>query len=163
MPNDKEILHRAPSPSSITPTVVILLAIILTVLLVGLGERAIYDLNRNLNQFYTPNITQEHPQYGDYKVTRLYFIMALAIPFLLAAVFLYLKLGLKKKGGFRILSIVYLIPAFWFLVHLLIEVCQYLFYKSVSLGIYVVGGVMAAVLTAVIIVIVKRALQKAEA
>jgi len=41
-------------------------------------------------------------------------------------------------------------------------VSQYLFYKSTSLGIYVVGGTLAATLTGIIIVILKKALQKAE-
>ncbi len=178
--NQNDILQYAPAnaPSPREKRrgrgVSILLAIFLFVSLVSFGEKLIFDLNKNINPHTCPiysssygydyNYVEKESMdedarlelCGTYKITRLFIILAIVLPVLLGAFFLFIKYGFQSEGKHMPLAVAYFAFSSWLLGHLIIETAHFLVRGFDSLWIYVLFLVEIAILTALVFVIQKR-------
>src|SRR3989344_7290440 len=159
------------SPKKRGKGVSFVLATFLFLTLVALGERIIYDLNRTVNSYTCPGY---YPQYdysysngqpkeisdderqeqcSNYKITRLFLILALVVPVLIVGVALYVRFGMHGAGNHAPLAWSYFAFSFWMFGHLFVETAHFLIQQYTTLGIYVVLGVAAVLLTLLIWVV----------
>lgn len=146
--------------------------IILTVVLIILGEVFLNDLNRWIN----PDYLQYYPSYetktsllpptktydkGDYEAYRLGVHAAFIIPVFLAAFLLYFLMYYKKERTHKsIVALPYFIFALWMTLHLVLETFYFLIEQYKTAGVYVVLIVLAALLTWLVIFIQKKIHEK---
>ncbi len=148
-----------------------ILAVFLFVTLVALGERVIFDLNRNVNSYtcpgYYPSYNYDYPvsdqkqisdderkeQCSNYKITRLFLILALVVPVLIIGVALYVRFGMHGAGNHAPLAWAYFAFSFWMFGHLFVETAHFLIQQYTTLGIYLVLGVAVGLLTLLIWVV----------
>lgn len=177
-----DVLHNAPVRQSRSSEgrrgrgVAIILGIFLFVGLVALGERAVYDLNRTVNSYTCSNSSvstsyynnydygsgsnsalrtgdQKLEQCSNYKMTRLFIILAIVVPVLIGGAVLYLKFGFHHGGLYVPLAWSFIGFAFWMFGHLVIETIHFLVAQYSSAGIYVVLLVIVAVPAGLIFVV----------
>lgn len=152
MPN---MLPQQPMPVALprsrhVSVISILLTIVLTIVVIILGERILYDINRALN-----------PLYGeggkDYQTYRLLLHTAIIVPiFLLSFLFYYFLKFKRQSSPYQIISWAYLIFAFVMVMHLLGELGLYMIRHYQTFGVYLVLGILVAVFTTLIIIIQKK-------
>lgn len=150
-----------------------ILAVFLFLTLVALGERIIYDLNKNVNEYicpgYLPSYSYDYnyrggeqkqisdderqQQCSNYKITRLFLILALVVPVLIIGVALYVRFGMHGAGKHAPLAWSYFSFSFWMFGHLFVETAHFLIQQYTTLGIYVVLGVAVVLLTLLIWVV----------
>ena len=150
-----------------------ILALFLFVTLVALGERLIYDLNRAVNSHTCPAYSGYQPDYynrgssavsdyarleqcGQYKITRLFLILALVVPILIGGFALYMRFGFQGTGQYVPLAWSYFAFSFWMFGHLFVETADFLIQQHTTFGIYVVLAVSIALLTLLIWVVQRQ-------
>ncbi|MFA6098753.1 MAG: hypothetical protein WCV50_03185 [Patescibacteria group bacterium] len=154
----------------------VLFVIILTIVLIILGERFIFDLNQWFNPAYS-QYSGGYPVYsdsyypttpssanydqGDYEMYRLLIHTAFAIPILLAGFLLYFWLYYRKiESPNKIIAWPYFIFSIWMTLHLVVEAFYFLIEQYEKLGIYIVLIVLVGLLTWLVLFIQKRWHQK---
>lgn len=166
----------------------VLLTIVLTIVLIILGERILYDINRYFNPAYDrfglapQGLMQEliptanaktisadgtfiEPTYStkDYETYRLLLHTAIIIPiFLLSFLFYYFLRFKRRSSPYQIISWAYLFFAFWMMIHLLGELGIYMISHYKTAGVYFVLGILIAMFTTLIILIQKRLHSRSE-
>ncbi len=156
----------------------VLFVVILTIVLVILGERFMADLNQWLNPAYDQyggssagywedqSYLQGTPMpksydRADYEIYRLLIHTAFVIPVLLAAFLLYFWLYYKNPGHpKRLIAWPYFIFSVWMVLHLIIEAFVYLIKQYEKLGIYIVLLLLVGVLTWLVLFLQKKYHQK---
>ncbi len=153
----------------------ILFVVILTIVLIILGERFLFDLNRWFNPAYdqygyhsyiyssTPEKVLQYPNrtqtftLQDYEARRLAIHGAFVIPVLLAGFLLYFWLNFRKEKSTKyIIAWPYFIFSIWMVIHLVIEALYFLIKQYKAAGLYVVLIILAGLLTWLIIFAEKR-------
>lgn len=164
-----------PAPPPKRPSVswvAVLFVIFLTIVLIVIGERFLFDLNRWLNPAYSQYggysrlYSNDYEQYvsptkvynrESYELYQLLIHTGFVIPVLLAAFLLYFLLHYKKdKNPKRIIAWPYFIFSVWVLLHLVIETFYFLIKEYETLGLYVVLIVLAVLLTWLILFVQRR-------
>jgi hypothetical protein len=113
----------------------LLLAIVLTVSLFILGNKAISDVEK-----YFENEVS----------TKLIVDALIVLPFLLIAFALHFSIG-ERSAKYLILSRPYYMVAAWLLIRLMIEVSIYILDKDSAYGVYIVLIMVVAVLTGMVV------------
>jgi len=172
----------APSPKKKIKVswMTVVFIIILTIVLIILGEIFLNDLNRWINPAYgqygssrystglfNPTVAQMPTKTydkGDYEAYRLGIHAAFIIPVFLAAFLLYFLMYYKKERTHKsIVALPYFIFALWMTLHLVLETFYFLIEQYKTAGVYVVLIVLAALLTWLVIFIQKKIHEKKEA
>lgn len=161
-----------------------ILAILLAVVMIILGERIMFDLNRSLNPVvsssgstttsattfdYAAGIEYEasalssqrigYPttQQTEYKLYRMLIHSAFIIPVFLLVFVVYFKLWHKNDDSpFKVVLVGYLVFAFWMILRLIFEVGGYVLEKFANVGVYVVLIFLAAIFTWLMILLQKK-------
>jgi len=170
----ENILPQTPAPpkkmskKAKVSWVAVLLVIILTMVLVGFGERLMFDLNRWFNPAYSQyggratissiyEATQTTYDLESYELYRLGIHTAFAIPVLLATFLVYYIVNYKKPWSPRRLIVwPYFIFAIWMIIHLVFETFYFLIRQYETLGIYVVLILLIALFTWLALFIQKK-------
>ncbi|MDD5342216.1 MAG: hypothetical protein PHH01_03115 [Patescibacteria group bacterium] len=158
-----------------TAPLAIVLIIILTVVLILLGERVFSDLNKAFNPEYggcrlssyhpavlyesaTPIYQSVNCQTADYRTNEIMLHSAFAIPILLGAIILYFFTHLRTTGQpyYRGLTWSGVVFAFWLLVHVVIELAAFLVVQQKTLGVYLVFIFLIIILTGLIVFLQRR-------
>lgn len=159
----------------------IILTIILSIVLITLGERIIFDLNKSLNPYvektqpanyrsgysnllkmessalsnqaiYYPQI--ESANYLKYKVL---IYAGFIVPIFLLTFLFYYLFNIKKRGSnLRVVSYGYLIFSLWMIIHLIINLAQLAFQEFPQLALYLILIFFAAVFTVLAVFIQKK-------
>lgn len=194
----QNILPKTPPISAAAPerpkhkisAIGIILVIFLFIVLILLGERIIFDLNRVANPVVktsvsSSNLPYESHNYSSYSYersglsnTKVYYkqadkseyIMykllihgAFIIPiFLLVFLFYYLYNIKQVNPHLKFVLYSYFCFAFWMMLHLLGEVGRYIIEEFENAAIYIILGVLALILTPLAIFIQKKVNQHAE-
>lgn len=166
----------------------VILAIILAIVLILLGERIIFDLNRVANpviektqvstsrvyprasgftyersalsktQIAYPAVKRE--QYVIYKII---IHATFIIPIFLLTFLLYYHFNIKRKDShWRVVMWAYVFFAIWMILHLLGETAQFVIEKYENAAIYIILGVFAIVFTLLAVFIQKKVAEKHE-
>ncbi|MFA5135154.1 MAG: hypothetical protein WC505_05235 [Patescibacteria group bacterium] len=154
--------------------VAVLLVIILVLVLIGLGERFMFDLNRWFNpacsqfcdySYRTTSLVQSSTTYDreSYELYRLLIHTAFVIPVLLGAFLLYFVQHFKKSWSpKRLVLWPYLIFSLWMTLHLVFETFYFLIKQYKTLGIYIVLVLLVGLLTWLALFIQKKYHEKHE-
>jgi ABC-type xylose transport system permease subunit len=144
----------------------IVFIVILTIVLIVLGERFLVDLNRWFNPTYTSGssyylpVTQRYNE-GSYESYRLFIHAAFIIPVFLAAFLLFFWLYYKKERTHKsIIAWPYFIFAIWMTLHLVIEAFIFLISQYKEAGFYIVMIILAALLTWLVLFVQRRLHEK---
>lgn len=157
----------------------VLMVIVLSVILIILGEFFLRDINRWFNPaydqygggYYTTSSYKSVPaasklsvksyDQGDYETFRILLHSAVVVPIVLAAFLLYFILFYKKEGGpKKIIVWPYFLFALWMFLHLIIEFLYFLVEQYETLGLYIVLIILAGILTWLVIFLQKKFYQK---
>lgn len=172
----ENILPQTPAPprkmskKAKASWVAVLLVIILTMVLVGLGERLMFDLNRWFNPAYSQYGGRAYTTSSIYDATegrvydqeayelyRLGIHTAFAIPVLLATFLVYYIVNYKKPWSPKRLVVwPYFIFAIWMMIHLVFETFYFLIRQYQTLGIYVVLILLVVLFTWLALFIQKK-------
>ncbi len=159
----------------------VILTIILAVVLVTLGERILFDLNKSLNPYVQKNqpVAPRYGSAGGYEMERsalsqqvIYYptaesdkylgskvliSAAFIIPiFLLTFLFYYIFNIKKKESNLRVVSYGYLIFSLWMVLHLIINLVQLAYRQFPQVALYLILIFFAAVFTVLAIFIQKK-------
>ena len=162
----------------------VFLTIILAVVLVVLGERIIFDLNKSFNP-YIEKVSQgslSSPSYSlDYTLKRemnalssytvyyksnnsdKYFAAkvliqaAFIIPIFLLFFLLYYFVNIKNRNSnFRVVSYAYLVFAIWMIIHLVVNLIRLAYRQFPQAALYIILIVLAVIFTSLAIFIQKK-------
>ncbi len=165
--------------------VAVVLGIMLAIVLIILGERALFDLNRSfnplavtederqelrrtdlsaLNQLSTDEsaVTSQRVYYGraqtnQYKLNRMLVHSAFVIPVFLLMFVIYFYIWYKKEDSpLKVVVVGYLVFAFWMMLHLLSEVGVFVLEEYKNIGVYLVLLFLAAIFTMLMVVLQHR-------
>ncbi len=170
--------------------VAIILAIILAISLILLGERIIFDLNRVANpiveqtakadsDYYGSSVFSQrsmvyeksalsdvrvyYPQEkkGDYLLYKTLIHGAFIIPAFLLTFILYYFVFLKTEGSkYKVLAGGYMAFAFWMILRLLIETAHFIIVQYKSAAVYIILVALVLIFTGLIVVIQKKLHQR---
>lgn len=161
----------------------VIFTIILAIVIILLGERIIFDLNKVANPIvseYTygtsgnsyglssersglsnSRIYYPTDQRADYLMYKLLIHSAFIIPiFLLTFLFYYMFNVKKRQPNLFVVMYGYLVFAFWMLFHLLIEIMVVINYQFPNSSIYIILGILAILFTALTIFMQKKVINK---
>ncbi len=165
----------------------VFLAILLAIVMILLGERVIFDLNRTINPVVVESAetttSSSRSTYGsyssdrsplastrvyypkdqdtDYKMYKLIIHASFIIPAFLLVFVLYFWIWHKKEDSVhKVVLFGYIIFAFWMMLHLLIEAAGYVLEEFKNFGVYVILIFLAAIFTFLAMLIQKRVNQK---
>ncbi len=143
----------------------VFLTIILTIALILLGERILFDLNKAVNpliesstqtvQNYRTSysnkyvsersplsqtvIRYEKEKKGEYVLYKMLIHSAFVIPIFLLMIFFYFRFNLRDKfSDLRVVMWGYVIFSFWMILHLLGEIGKYVFEQYKNAAVYIV-------------------------
>lgn len=166
----------------------VLLTIILAVVIIILGERIMFDLNRVANplvestmsrggsaDFYvqsTSGLAMEksslsgtsiyypRAQSGEYKMYKLLIHGAFVLPIFLLMFLLYYWLNLKKRNeNWFVVVWGYMAASMWLLLHLIGEVGKYVIDQYKNAAVYIILIFLALVLTSLAVFIQKKKIE----
>jgi len=162
-----------------------LLTVILAVVIIILGERIMFDLNRAANpmiestisrgmsaDYYMrstddliieksnlsgTNIYYPRKQSSEYKMYKLLIHSAFVLPIFLLMFLLYYWLNLKKRNeNWFVVVWGYMAASIWFLLHLIGEVGKYVVNQYKNAAIYIILVFLALILTTLAVFIQKK-------
>ncbi len=158
-----------------TQPLAVVLIIILTIILIFLGEKVFADLNKSFNPdynlcrsgSYSPAMMFESAarvyetsrcDTQNYRSFELMLHSAFAVPVLLGAMILYFFTHLRRQSLFyyRGLAWAYVIFALWLLFRLVIELGAFIVIREKTWGVYVVFIILIVVLTGIILFMQKN-------
>lgn len=168
----------------------VIFTIVLAIVLILLGERIIFDLNKVANPVveksytttrnynYLPSATYGlsseksglssstvyYPteKKGEYFTYKLLIHAAFIIPiFLLTFLFYYLFSVKKMYSHFQVVMYGYLAFAFWMLLHLLVDLIRFIMEEFANSAIYIILVIMVVIFTALAVFIQKKVVAKA--
>ena len=163
----------------------VLLTVILAVVIIILGERIMFDLNRAANpmiestisrgmsaDYYMrstddliieksnlsgTNIYYPRKQSSEYKMYKLLIHSAFVLPIFLLMFLLYYWLNLKKRNeNWFVVVWGYMAASIWFLLHLIGEVGKYVVNQYKNAAIYIILVFLALILTTLAVFIQKK-------
>jgi hypothetical protein len=159
----------------------VILTIILAIVLVTLGERILFDLNKTLNPLvekvqqgtdynsYGGGLTMERsalsnqiiyyqPQKSDqYLNYKILINASFIIPIFLLTFLLYYFFNVKKRGSnLRVVSYGYLIFSLWMVLHLVISLVQLAYREFPQMALYLILIFFAAIFTVLAVFIQKK-------
>jgi len=163
----------------------VLLTVILAVVIIILGERIMFDLNRAANpmiestisrgmsaDYYMrstddliieksnlsgTNIYYPRKQSSEYKMYKLLIHSAFVLPIFLLMFLLYYWLNLKKRNeNWFVVVWGYMAASIWFLLHLIGEVGKYVVDQYKNAAIYIILVFLALILTTLAVFIQKK-------
>ncbi len=106
-----------------------------------------------------PGVSVYYPtkEKGKYLTYKLLIHAAFIIPvFLLVFLFYYLVKIREQKEGWRVVVYAYMVFAFWMIAHLLGEAVKYISYQYKNAAIYIVLGLLVAIITPLAIFLQKK-------
>jgi hypothetical protein len=157
-----------------------ILTLLLAIVLIILGERAIFDLNRSFNPHVidsptvspysygggyevessalsTADVYYAHGERSDYKLYRMLIHAAFVIPAFLLVFVLYFWIWHRKTDNpFKVVVFGYLVFGFWMMLHLLFEIAGFVLEEYQNIGIYLVLVFLAALFTWLMVVLQHR-------
>ena len=158
-----------------TQPLAIVLIIILTIILIFLGERIFADINKSVNpEFgdcrnsnYSPSAMFESASRvyqskvcdtESYRLNELMLHSAFAVPMLLGAIILYFFTHLRRKAltYYQGLTWAYIIFAIWLLLRVVIELSAFIVITEKTWGIYIVFLLLIVILTGIILFLQKN-------
>lgn len=173
LPQKSFVAQRLQKPKH-TTGMSIFLAIILTCVLVSLGEYILFDLNRTVNPAYDVCGRYSRPRYistkpipeglsqytaDDCKNFALLIHAAFIIPMFLIAFLVYFFFYYRKpESKYKVLAWPYFIMAVILIFHLLIETGVRFIGKKIA--VYLVLGLVAVILTGLVILLQKKFSEK---
>ncbi len=182
----ENILPQTPEPTSSLPKskisiLGIILTIILSIVLITLGERIIFDLNKGLNPYVEKtqtvnyrsgsgnlmktersalsNQTIYYPQAesANYLKFKVLIYAGFIVPiFLITFLFYYLFNIKRKDSNLRVVSYGYLIFSLWMIIHLVIKLAQLAFQEFPQIALYLILIFFAAIFTVLAVFIQKK-------
>ena len=161
----------------------IIFTIVLAIVIILLGERVIFDLNRVANPIVSESsygvssyksgysyersgLSQSRIYYpttqkADYLMYKLLIHSAFIIPIFLLTFLLYYMFNVKKRQpNWFVVMYGYLVFAFWMLFHLLIELMIVINYQFPNSAIYIILGILAVIFTALTVFMQKKVIHK---
>lgn len=154
---------QAPHSKSKHSGLSILFMLLLTGVLIILSEKILFDVNKAFNPSDQTRCLTSYSQkcastssQDKYEANRLLIHALVTLPILLGAVLLYLLYERKTMSGGHIASWAYFASAFWLCIRLLGEMMYFLIQKYESLGLYVVLGFFATILTWLVVMLQRR-------
>lgn len=165
--------------------IAVLLAVILTITLVLLGERIIFDLNRVANPVVqnadttstfstyrsgyisegtavsTARVYYPQDKKPEYLLYKLLIHSAFIIPVFLLTFILYYYVYLKSENSkYKVLAGGYMVFSFWMMIRLLFEVGHYIVVQYKSAAIYIILVALALIFTGLIVIVQKKFAQR---
>ena len=164
----------------------VILCFVLLIVLILFGERVIFDLNRVANPIIVESVgssasyskysyqTYSYERSGlssqriyykkdeqsKYRIYKLLIHSAFIIPiFLLIFLFYYLFHLKQANPNTRIVLYAYIGAAFWMMLHLLIETAAYVIDRFENAAVYIILGILIAIITPLAIFIQKKVSQ----
>jgi hypothetical protein len=161
----------------------IIFTIVLAIVIILLGERIIFDLNKVANPIvseyssgvsnYKSGLSYERSglsqsriyyptgQKADYLMYKLLIHSAFIIPIFLLTFLLYYMFNIKKRQpNWFVAMYGYLVFAFWMLFHLLIELMIVINYQFPNSAIYIILGILAVIFTSLTVFMQKKVINK---
>ncbi|MBU2229077.1 MAG: hypothetical protein ABIF80_04140 [Patescibacteria group bacterium] len=161
----------------------IIFTIILAIVIILLGERVIFDLNKVANPIvsstdgssykFASGLSSEksglsnsaiyYPtsQRADYLMYKLLIHSAFIIPIFLLTFLLYYMFNVKKRQpNWFVAMYGYLVFAFWMLFHLLIEIMVVINYQFPNSAIYIILGILAVIFTSLTVFMQKKVVHR---
>lgn len=165
----------------------VIITIILAIVLVVLGERILFDLNRvanpaikstsATNDYYGSNYRSglasersglsnavvyfEQQDKGKYMAYKTIIHAAVIIPIFLLMFLLYYLINIKgTQEEMKIVMWGYMVFAIWMMLHLIINIIRYVSEEYKNAAIYIILGVLVLVLTPLAIFIQKKVSEK---
>ena len=169
----------------------VILTIILAIVIILLGERIMFDLNKaanpviestvsssiNKGDYYVQSVSGlsmersslsgtavYYPQAktGEYKLYKLLIHSAFVLPIFLLMFLLYYWLDMKKRNPYwQVVIWGYLIASIWLLLHLIGEAGKYVVDQYKNAAIYIILVFLAIVLTSLAVFIQKKKMENA--
>lgn len=163
-----------------------ILVIFLSIVMILFGERVIFDLNRSLNPIVVEQATSStssnkttlsnttslgsertflsstkvyYPkeESSEYRMYKMLIHAAFIIPAFLLVFVLYFWIWHKKEDNiYKIVTLGYLVFAFWMMLHLLLSVSSFVLQEYKNVGVYIVLIFLAAIFTSLAIFIQKK-------
>jgi hypothetical protein len=164
----------------------VVFTIIMAIVIILLGERIIFDLNKAANpivseyssgasgsNYYGAGLSYEksglsqariyYPtnQKADYIMYKLLIHSAFIIPVFLLTFLMYYMFNVKKRQpNWFVVTYGYMVFAFWMLFHLLIELMVVISYQFPNSAIYIILGVLVVVFTSLTVFMQKKVVNK---
>lgn len=164
----------------------VVFTIIMGIVIILLGERIIFDLNRVANpivsdystnssgtNYYNAGLSYERSglsqakiyyptnQKADYIMYKLLIHSAFIIPVFLLTFLMYYTFNVKKRQpNWFVVTYGYMFFAFWMLFHLLIEIMVVISYQFPNSAIYIILGVLVVVFTSLTVFMQKKVVNK---
>jgi len=163
-----------------------MLGMLLSIVLIILGERVIFDLNTALNPHAISEseqadmsgsdmmlgsssltsersaVSRERVYYprenkSDYRLTRMLIHAAFVIPVFLFLFVVYFWIWYRKEDSpLKIVVVGYLVFAFWMMIHLVFEVGSFVLDEYKNIGVYLVLLFLAAIFTMLMVILQRR-------
>jgi len=182
----ENILPQTPQPTSQLPKskisiVGIILTIILSIVLITLGERIIFDLNKALNPYVEKTQSVNHRYgYGSLMETERSFLSkqtiyypwvesanylkykvlinaGFIVPIFLITFLFYYLFNIKGKvSHLRVVSYGYLVFSLWMIIHLVINLAQLALQEFPQLALYLILIFFATIFTVLAVFIQKK-------
>jgi hypothetical protein len=163
----------------------VFLTIILAVILVVLGERVIFDLNKSFNPYvekvnsgmgssgynsasYGPLLSENNAlsrdivyykssQSDQYFASKVLIQSSFIIPIFILFFLLYYFVNIKnKESNLRVVSYAYLVFAIWMIIHLVINLIRLAYRQFPQAALYIVLLLLAVVFTSLAVFIQKK-------
>jgi hypothetical protein len=161
----------------------VVLTIILAVVIILLGERIMFDLNRVANPLIESTVSQTATYGGyetsylasekstlsstriyyprdkteDYRLYKLLIHAAFVLPAFLLMFLLYYWVNLKKRNpNYYVVTWAYMVGAIWILLHLIGEAGRYVIDAYKNAAIYIILVFLAVVLTSLAVFLQKK-------
>ncbi|MFA6271865.1 MAG: hypothetical protein WC693_02005 [Patescibacteria group bacterium] len=164
----------------------VVFTIIMAIVIILLGERIIFDLNKAANpivseyssgttgtNYYNASLSYERSglsqakiyypttQKADYIMYKLLIHSAFIIPVFLLTFLMYYMFNVKKRQpNWFVVTYGYMVFAFWMLFHLLIEIMVVISYQFPNSAIYIILGVLVVIFTSLTVFMQKRVVNR---
>ena len=166
----------------------VFVTVILTVILILLGERILFDLNRVANpiivsseqssksynyrsfgkSYYSDRsvlsdtvIRYPKEKKGDYYLYKMLIHAAFVIPLFLLMIWMYFRFNLRQKSSdLKIMIWGYVVFSFWLILHLLGEVGRFVFQQYKEYAVYIVLILLAVIFSVLAVILQKRVNKK---
>jgi len=185
MPNilPKQAVPSADRPKHRISALGVILTIILAVVIILLGERIMFDLNRVANPLIESTVSQNiskagYPETylasessslsstkiyyprektGEYRLYKLLIHAAFVLPMFLLMFLLYYWVNLKKRNqNWYVVSWAYMAGAIWIILHLIGEAARYVVEAYKNAAIYIILIFLAVILTSLAVFMQKK-------
>ena len=161
----------------------VILTIILAIVIILLGERIMFDLNRTVNpiiqstinegqakgDYYRSALVSEksnlssvriyyaREKTADYRLYKVLIHAAFVLPVFLLMFLLYYWVNLKRRNGnWRVVMWAYMVGAIWILLHLIGETGRYVIDAYKNAAIYIILVFLAIILTSLAVFMQKK-------